>query len=179
MFSVPEYQPALTIFFRDGRRWRFPSARDALKQLGYPWLAANLGAFHVEHRGYATHIDGDVAVRVPVYDSFNAIARDTLGTVWTLDRFQQLESRRYHGMSRYRFWNGEGPVPGTGVFHGCSIFRSPKTTAERRLNQTVDSQEPVARPGRIGLNLPSSWDDLRRHGSVNRNWKRFRKTQYR
>ena len=66
-----------------------------------------------------------------------------------------------------RFWNGEGPVPGTGRIGSYSYFRRPETMAERRQNCAVDPAEPAARARR--QNLPSSWDDICR--TWMRNWK--------
>lgn len=59
-----------------------------------------------------------------------------------------------------------------------SYYKKPKTTAERRLNQHIDDDEPAARKARSGRNLPNAWDDEVKSRVGNRNWKRFRKTQW-
>jgi hypothetical protein len=55
-----------------------------------------------------------------------------------------------------------------------SYHRKPKTTAEKRANQDW----PV-RGNRSDRLLPTSWSDLPKASSENRNWKKYRKTKYR
>lgn len=64
--------------------------------------------------------------------------------------------------------------------HHCRYFRRPHTTQERRLSVAWISEEgePAPRGSRSFCNLPNSWDDYTRSDYYNRNWKKFRKTQY-
>lgn len=79
---------------------------------------------------------------------------------------------------RFRYWNGEGPVPGTRKSRGgYAFYRRPKTQAERRANQGIpEDGEPVVRGARKPHSLPSAWDDIRR-SRVERNWKSQHKGQ--
>ena len=64
------------------------------------------------------------------------------------------------------------------------MFRSPRTTQERRANGRrsihVDGEYVVRlRPCRSMRNLVDAWDDVFRNDWSHRSWKRHRKTQYR
>jgi hypothetical protein len=58
--------------------------------------------------------------------------------------------------------------------------RGLRTTQERRLNAFYDAEagEPRPRSARSGRNLPDYRDDLRRSDYGDRNWKRYRKHQW-
>lgn len=64
------------------------------------------------------------------------------------------------------------------------IFRNPKTTQERRINGSrcqwllIDEYQIKCKPSRSLKNLPESWDDVIRSDWNSRNWKNYRKTQY-
>lgn len=53
-----------------------------------------------------------------------------------------------------------------------SFFRKPKTTGERRANQSEDAKHGRRR------DLPNSWDDIMKSSREDRNWKKFRKTKW-
>ncbi len=90
-----------------------------------------------------------------------------------------LPRREPWGTYRYRFWNGAGPVPWTGRQHGHrgTTMRRPATQASRRMATAVDTHEIGARPV-AGHNLPSDRDDFMRSDLGQKNWKRYRKTQW-
>lgn len=76
---------------------------------------------------------------------------------------------------------GTGPVPGAGVRgRGCGMRRQLKTTQERRLNASYDCDggEPKPRSRRTGSNLPTAYDDQIRSDADARNWKHYRKHQW-
>lgn len=58
--------------------------------------------------------------------------------------------------------------------------RRPRTTAERRQNALVLSEEgePPVRGGRRPCQIPNAWDDLMRSDANNHSWKRHRSHQY-
>lgn len=60
-----------------------------------------------------------------------------------------------------------------------SYYRRIRTTQEHRANGSRKDHDLYgwARPGRCGLNLPSSWDDI--HSVEQRTWKVKREKQYR
>ena len=80
--------------------------------------------------------------------------------------------------SRFYFWNGAGPVPRAGRGRGGRLFRRIPTTQERRANVVMEDCEPTPRRSRSGANLASSWDDRIRSDYGLRNWKHFRKNQW-
>jgi hypothetical protein len=76
---------------------------------------------------------------------------------------------------------GVGPVPGTGVGgRGSCMRRRLKTTQERRRHSfyDVDAGEPKPRARRTGSNLASVYDDMIRSDADARNWKHYRKHQW-
>lgn len=76
---------------------------------------------------------------------------------------------------------GDGAVPGTGVRGRGRVMRHRlQTTQERRLNAfyDVDAGEPKPRARRTGSNLPSIFDDQIRSDADARNWKHYRKQQW-
>jgi hypothetical protein len=72
-------------------------------------------------------------------------------------------------------------VPHTGRLRGGRIWRHPRTLSAKRAACAVlnDEMEPPIRPSRRANRLPSVWDDRRIAACGIKNWKRFRKTQYR
>lgn len=73
------------------------------------------------------------------------------------------------------------PVPGVHKRGGYRYFRRPKTNRDLKhqnahLDDLADLDLQAFKVAR-DRDVPTSWDDIPRH--VERNWKRFRKTQYR
>jgi len=74
------------------------------------------------------------------------------------------------------FWNGEGPVPGTGRSRGYRFKRRPQTSQELRMIAGVvpEEGEPVWRASR--RDIPTVWDDLILR--PDHSWKRHRRTRW-
>lgn len=75
------------------------------------------------------------------------------------------------------------PIPGTrcrrGAGYGKTVLRRPRTTQERRNYFLDEEMEDVKlRARRSGRNLPNAWDDYCRSDIFVKNWKKFRRTQY-
>jgi hypothetical protein len=72
-----------------------------------------------------------------------------------------------------RYWTGSNR-------HYRCCYRGIRTTQERTLSLGVlkEEGEPVWRTSRNMHNLPNRWDDIHHLDVCNRNWKRFRKTQW-
>lgn len=72
-----------------------------------------------------------------------------------------------------------GPVPLLGRYRrGRSMWRYPRTTQEQRYLCDDRCDEVGIRIRRKRYNTPNAWDDrIRSHWDV-KNWKKFRKTQY-
>lgn len=82
-------------------------------------------------------------------------------------------------------WDGDcrprgRPIPGTGVRRRGRSYRRPSTQSERRHNQPIfDDGEPEIRDARKIHVIVNAWDDIPRNHWGAKNWKRFRKTQWR
>lgn len=89
-----------------------------------------------------------------------------------ISRKESEKAKHSTWWSRYAFWNGDGPVPGTSKSRGgYGRFRKIHTHAERKLNELVihDDGEIQARKSRVGTSLPNSRDDIWREEE--RSWK--------
>ena len=86
-------------------------------------------------------------------------------TRWSWREFAEIE---------YRY----EPVPGSGGSsrRRCYQFRNMRTTQERKFSCDIDHKKFV-RGGRNRAGLPNVWDDV--YHLYQRNWKEYRKTQYR
>lgn len=177
MHKIPEHITGVTLFRRDGLSRAFASFAAALEALGYDWIVKNVGAHFREFTGHERCLINDRWVRFPTYREAEFILRDDQGRVVTGADFNDLLPRRSY-FYRFSFWNGEGPVPGTGGWGNGHYFRHPKTMAERRQAQQVDPDEPAPRPARSSANIPNAWDDYWVASRDDVNWKRFRRTQY-
>jgi hypothetical protein len=73
------------------------------------------------------------------------------------------------------------PMPGIQCRRGGSggWLRHPATVAERRAWYEALDQEVKPRGRRSPASLPTNWDDIQRGDYGIRNWKKFRKTQWR
>ena len=83
---------------------------------------------------------------------------------------------RRDGIYEYIFRYEEIPHTGRKRHHTGCYYRQPKTTNEKRQSFAVDKQ--YVRAKRKCLTLVDAWDDLPRGQHKNRNWKKYRKSQY-
>lgn len=76
---------------------------------------------------------------------------------------------------RYNYFNGSKRHP-RGHYH-----RHPHTLQEIKASAHVlmEEGEPIWRSARNHHNLPDSYDDINHYDDYNRNWKRYRKQQWR
>ena len=183
MHIIRPYETAITLFGADGTVYSYASLKEALKTLGIAWIRNHVG----EHFRVFSHHEVDYgrpaeAGRArPVYKHHAYIMRDDAGCPVTAAHFSKLlPRRRYnHYTWLYGSWNGEGAVPRTGKSRGGHYYRRPGTTAERRASFVIAEEGEVApRAARNAANLVNAWDDYRVSCREDRNWKRFRKTQW-
>jgi len=82
--------------------------------------------------------------------------------------------------SRIEFDFRRGPVPYTRKWRGSArFFRQIRyVNALRQATQFVEDEEPRIRAKRNQRLLPNAWDDISDGSRGQRNWKRFRKTQW-
>lgn len=109
------------------------------------------------------------------------------------ERKKREDYNHYKYRYNWKYWNGEGAVPGTGSkgYRHRKYYRYPQTMNARRAASEVsfhienDEDEndvyeifvPV-RNSRSMWKLPNSWDDLPRASNEIKNWKKFRDKQY-
>lgn len=183
MHVIKPHETAVTLFGRDGGVWVYPSKKAALAALGANWISRNVGAHFCECDGRAP-VWAEAESRVdwrPWYSYHEFVMRDDFGQPLTWSNFSELQPRCTYW--RYRYldnWNGEGPVPGIHGRRHYRYFRRPGTTPERRISFAIaEDGEPAPRAARNATNLPNSYDDIGRSNVECRNWKRFRKQQWR
>lgn len=184
MHVVPAHQSAVTLFSHAGEVECFPSLKAALRALGLAWIRQNVGPefrvfSHVERR---LQPDSDTWHYRRCYDTYAYVMRNDAGEALTAAdffEFVQKPARRW-GYRIPDSWNGEGPVPGIRAWRsGGHYFRRIRTTQERRWATPVAEEgEPAPRPERNLRNLPNSWDDYGIAARADRNWKRFRRQQW-
>lgn len=169
---------------RNGYARRFKSKAEALRDLSYPWIAANVGPhFKVVARDSFGHARD-------WYLDYPYIMRDEHGSPLTANDFYELRPKRrktvwLKSAQREGDWTSAQysgrPVPNVSKLRGgAGYWRRPRTQAERRLNQR-DSEarewgEPPIRGRRSSKALPSSWDDISR--DKQKSWKKQRSTQW-
>lgn len=189
MYIIKSYQTAVTLFSRSGAVRTFASKAEALRELGYTWIRNHVAAqfctwSHMEYRAFNGRpapswemVTGNVRVH-PVYTYADFIMRDDAGSPLVIGDLAPVRRRRPYYRQAMMTWNGGGPVPYTGRRRGGHYFRHVKTTNERRAAQLVDDTDVAPRGRRNANNLANSWDDYYVTSREDRNWKRFRKTQF-
>lgn len=173
MHIVPAYNPAVTLFSRDGAITRFKSMRDALAKLGFAWIRDNVGT-DFSSRWYCVDDWTWVGCKY--------VMRTDFGHVLTSEDFRGLSPLRVSaGWGRGPSYCGEGPVPGVRKHRGGGhYFRRMRHMSERRQAAlvVVEEGEVAPRPSRNLHGLPNPWDDYRVTARDDRNWKRYRKTRW-
>ncbi|GBG14242.1 alkaline phosphatase [Novimethylophilus kurashikiensis] len=186
MHIVKQYESAVTLFAQGSGIWVYPSKAAALKELGFSWIARNVGpAFRVfSHVSSLWNPELDLYAHQPVYRTYEYVMRDDAGKPVTAADFQHLIIRRSKN-SIWRFrarqlerWNGQGSVPNIGRHRGGHSYRAVQTTNERRHAFVLEDGDPGPRGSRNFKNLPNRYDDYCIAAREDRNWKRFRKTQW-
>lgn len=180
MIIIPAYQTAVTLFGRDGSVRVFSSMHAARRMLGLSWIRQNVGR---NFRIFlcTSNLGEKLFERHAIYTDHPYVMRDDFGGILAADDFA-APPRQRKGWSVYRrfpLWNGEGPVPGLFRWHGGHYFRHPKTLRERRASiALVDQGEVPPRARRNHRNLATANDDRIIGARQLRNWKRYRRTQW-
>lgn len=187
MHTIKPYETRITLINNEGKKYLYASKAKALEELGQRFLSKIGEHFKTfNHRSY-WYTSSDVYRECDVvYTHSDYIMRDDFGNVVTLADFHELiceKNSKYTKWceSLYAGYKGRGntvPDIGRRRSHRGTYYRHPATIAECQINQIVDWDEPQARPNRALSNLPNAWDDYVRSDHKNRNWKRFRQTQY-
>jgi hypothetical protein len=193
MHIVQPYQTAVTLFKRNGDVVAFSSMQAAFRQLGFSWIAANVGP---HFRTFSHHVYvsldgrvvrnrkeiGGIAIQWPVYVEHDYVMRDDSGNPLTAESFAFLRAKSSgsYTVRGFRYWNGVGPVPFTGKQTGAHYFRNIRYVNAKRVAQYFPEDGELApRAARNARGEPDSWDDKPIAARSCRNWKRYRKIQWR
>jgi len=170
MVEIPAYQPKVRLIHCSGTIREFPSLLALVHECSLWWLRWNLALdfqepSFLEPRWYSAQ------------RGFY-IARTEFDEPVTFETVRAaVGMRQVHAPSA----QPGAPVPNCGRRHyRHSSHRRPRTTNERRLaalTVTEDGEVPP-RPRRGANTLPSSYDDISYLGERNRNWKRYRRSQW-
>lgn len=122
-----------------------------------------------DHEGFY-YVDDYNNIKVYDYYSCQRIDPEEIERLHKIYRKKLTKERidTYWGKRPYKFRNG--PVPRTGRRSNYGYWRHPKTAQELR---NIDCFTRAKRK-----NIPTSWDDLERGDWRDKNWKRYRKHQW-
>lgn len=169
-----QYEDPVTLICDDGSKFYFSSKAEVLQHLGLQWIGTYVGQHFKQYAGY-NHCDG-----TPFYQIHHWIMRDGASKPLTAaDFYTSPRCKRYWEIP-YLFWNGNGPVPGTGKrrYYHSNYYRSFHSIAAKRDAVSVFEDEPKFRAKRNVKNIPEAWDDYPRSSCYDRSWKKFRKQQH-
>lgn len=170
----------------------YASLSDAVRAVGHEYIAALRGD-HIAYPptpenvfrrpfGGDTHCFYDqYSLRIPVWKVKEAW--NNLPVVW--ESSHRWNRRRYYFTPEtFR----KGPIPGTGRarWKFSSYYRYPKTLQEHRWAEALRAdREELLEYSSIPLKardrdnyLPTAWDDVPRSEHAKKNWKAYRKHQY-
>lgn len=198
------YVPAVTLFHISGKVRVFKSLESAISNLSVRWIRSNVGAQFKKPFRKAGHFSSqlnsffDCGSESCVYCNDKGvewIMRDDQGTVITgstkqvTEYFSSSKKIEFYGsVSESYFnraqaasrWNGIGAVPCIRKRKaGWHAFRSVSHFNELKSAQVIKEEgEVLPRASRNVANLPNSWDDYSISSYKVKNWKRYRKTQW-
>ncbi len=116
------------------------------------------------------------------YTDYFYIMRNDFGESVTAEFFAvlRLKSARPYWARQFKYWNGDGPVPGTDRRGSGHYFRNIRyINAKRAAHYFSDEGEIAPRAARSVVRLPDAWDDLAIASRHCRSWKQYRKVQWR
>ena len=188
MVVIPKYETSVTLFSRNGGVWTYASKAEAVRELGWGWISRNVGEqffqFHYESVLTLFETDETGAPRIerkPVYRYADFIMRDDMGRPLLAWNFSNPANRRARNRYAWRdeTWNGEGPVPGISRNRpSVRRYRRPRYVGLLRDAQYFPEEGEVAlRIQLVNEAFSDPWHEIGRDGR-NRNWKKFRKTQW-
>lgn len=178
MHLIPRYRSSVTLFSHQGNIMVFETMQHALRVLGFRWIRERVGRNFYEFSH--TEVESVSGARTPVYDRFEYVMRDDFGEPLVASDFAKFRaSRRW--FCAFDAWNGSGPVPGVHKCNaGAHYCRRIRYVGQRRQAiPDVTEGELGPRGKRSIRNLPDAWDDYYPRNRLDRNWKQFRKNQWR
>lgn len=183
MHSVPDFVPKIYLVHISGERWAFKNIVEAAFEL------KRLRFFN----SWESVIGDDFKKRwtwsdVSYYQS-QYIVTTEFGDSITVNELREITRIPRKWWNRWNYNPDKdfrnGPLRGSS-FRRCSggSYRRPKTTQERRIAYAHDYDDDLkfygvkVRAKRNFRNLPDVYDDLVRSNESQKNWKRYRKIQY-
>ncbi|MFY2658222.1 hypothetical protein ACOTC5_29935 [Achromobacter xylosoxidans] len=179
---IPPFE-AVTLVHRGGRREVFRNLEALIQRYGYWHLSRELGDSFKQHYSncyswYET-ANGDLIrvleARINNADTYVLLSAN--GEILTPEALWPA----YEAILGHRgqlWWNGKGPVPGTGRSRRYyDSRRRMKLFNARRMSVALDDDVPP-RAQRQAHNLPNSMDAPWRATVGNDNWKRYRRQQW-
>ncbi len=185
MHQVPKYVPKIRLINRDGHVWEYKNLTEAANDLYgiFGWnIREQIGDQWVKSRNWDCRID------TPYYYYYTYILQTDLGESVTVDEL--MNARSDTGTWYNRYWSRHhphvfrcGPVPNISSRRYRSGYRHMGTTQEiceadaLRFDEDAQDYGIKARAKRNRSNLPGAWDDYWRPCGQ-KNWKHYRKTQW-
>lgn len=172
MHTIAKYEPGVVLFSRAGTVTRYDSLKSALAELGFRWIKENVGVDFTTrfYREYSWS-----------WSTCSHILQTDYGASLTAADFLPFVPKPVKRWWARLDYNGVGPVPGVRKYRGGRRhFRLVRTMNECRAAALVlpEEGEVPPRPRRNEKNIPDSWDEIHCSSRRNRNWKRYRKTQW-
>lgn len=158
----------------------FNGRKEAALKLGYGFIYNLVG----EHLGSSCN-DIQYYRNNNIKSRADFILRNDYGDILTFQDFSKIfedlrEERNRKKKSkwdRYAYWNGTGPVPGTGNRSYGRCMRHPKTLKTLKYaTGIVEELEPKVKIRGGKSSIPTAWDDFMI--ARTRSWKKHRKVQY-
>ena len=110
----------------------------------------------------------------PVYRYYSYTLRDSLGNYVDVLDIQNQYNTQHPKYFKYNRFSGKKCSAGRHYYRRVRNLNERKQTEEWK----VDHRAPKPRARRNLRNLPDTWDDYRVASREDRNWKNFRKTQW-
>lgn len=175
MHIIPSLEGSVTLLSRSGEGVTFSSVEAFFAAYPLDWLRRHfLQESAIGSLGHSW-LSTEYKSPAPEYWLVDAWG-EPVPSATIRDAAQKLRSLKW--AARYAStWTGVGPVPRTGRRGGGRYHRALHTTSERRQAFFfLEEGEVAPRARRNAANIPNSWDDypLCRQ----RNWKKFRRQQY-
>lgn len=184
MYEVKKYVPKVRLISRAGSIWEYNSMSKAYYIINSRRLWTEIGNSFKDSVYSFRFIKGK-CIKVVTFPNY--ILRTELGDVITVDELRDYSppKRPYFLYRHLPFKFRKGSVPNIhcsrGGFH---YYRKIKTTQEHRANRAVLTDEDAklyrvkVRGKRAKNFLPNTWDDIIYSDITIKNWKKYRRTQY-
>lgn len=191
MYKVPEKPLNIRLIDESKNIWEYRNLEEAAKELFKIFshtISSHIGDHFNAYRGVWYDDENQTFHK---FSNYPYILRTELGDIVSLKELREALPRHIYRWERrdaliksagFR----QGPVPRTGKrrWRFASFYRRPKTRQEIKESDSYFLDEDMiyynikSRAKRSSHSLPSSWDDVVRSDYGLKNWKNYRKTQW-